>query len=135
MFETNLRLRVRYCETDQMGVVHHGNYAKYFEMGRIEWLRNFGLSYKKMEEDGISLPVVNLNTNFHKPCFYDDELELKTSLEGLPTAKIQFNYKLFRGDILISSGSTILVFVDTVKNKPMRAPEFLYKILERPITT
>ena len=65
-------VKVRYAETDQMGVVHHGNYAQYFEMGRIEWLRKLGVSYKKMEETGIMLPVINLNINYLKPAKYDD---------------------------------------------------------------
>jgi len=129
MFESKMNFRVRYCETDQMGVVHHGNYAQYFEMGRIEWLRNFKLSYKKMEEDGMGLPVVNLQTNFLKPLYYDDELTLVTELKELPTAKIIFTYKLFRGQDLMSTGETTLVFVDMVRNRPIKAPSYFLELL------
>lgn len=130
MLERKIQFRVRYCETDQMGVVHHGNYAQYFEMGRIEWLRSFGLSYKEMEADGVALPVVNLSTNFSKPAFYDDELELFTSLKDFPTAKIVFNYELKRDGVLISNGSTTLVFVNTTTNRPIKAPEIFMKLLK-----
>jgi acyl-CoA thioester hydrolase len=71
-------VRVRYAETDQMGVVYHGNYAQYFEMGRVEWLRNLGVSYKSMEEAGIMLPVVSLTMNYKKPARYDDLLRVRT---------------------------------------------------------
>ncbi|MGB0777266.1 MAG: acyl-CoA thioesterase [Flavobacteriaceae bacterium] len=129
MFESKLNFRVRYCETDQMGVVHHGNYAQYFEMGRIEWLRNFNLSYKKMEEDGIGLPVVNLQTNFLKPLYYDDELTLITELKEPPTAKIIFTYKLYRDQELMSTGETTLVFVDMDRNRPIKAPSYFLDLL------
>lgn len=72
------RVRVRYAETDQMGVVYHGNYAQYFEMGRVEWLRNLGVSYRSMEESGIMLPVVSLTMNYKKPARYDDLLTVRT---------------------------------------------------------
>jgi acyl-CoA thioester hydrolase len=75
-----IQFRVRYGETDQMGYVYYGNYAQYFEMGRVEWLRNLGTSYKRMEESGIMLPVLNLNINYLKPAKYDDLLTLKTTL-------------------------------------------------------
>jgi acyl-CoA thioester hydrolase len=77
MKEHEFNVRVRYSETDQMGVVYH-NYAMYFEMGRVEWLRNLGISYKWMEESGIMLPVVSLNINYKKPARYDDLLKVKT---------------------------------------------------------
>ena len=75
-----LKIRVRYGETDQMSYVYYGNYAQYFEMGRAEWLRNLGYSYSEMEKDGIMLPVLNLNVNYLKPAKYDDLLTLKTIL-------------------------------------------------------
>ncbi|MGB0837149.1 MAG: acyl-CoA thioesterase [Flavobacteriaceae bacterium] len=133
MLKHQINFRVRYCETDQMGFVHHGNYAQYFEMGRIEWLRNFGLSYKTMESEGIALPVVNLQTNFLKPCFYDDLLSLETEISAFPTAKIQFTYKLKREGILVSTGETTLVFVDSIKQRPMKAPDHFMEMLKKKI--
>ena len=88
------QVRVRYSETDQMGVVYHGNYAQYFEMGRVEWLRNTGISYKWMEENGVMLPVVSLNMNFKKPARYDDLLRIKTILKSQSSVKIEFDYEL-----------------------------------------
>ena len=78
MKDYEFSVRVRYAETDQMGVVYHGNYAQYFEMGRVEWLRNLGISYKWMEENGVMLPVVSLQLNYKKPARYDDLLRVKT---------------------------------------------------------
>jgi len=100
MKSNNTKIRVRYGETDQMGVVYHGNYAQYLEIGRIEWLRELGVSYKKMESDGIMLPVISLNLNFKKSACYDDVINVKTQLVKLP-------------------------FINMKTNKPMRAPKFI----------
>ena len=119
-------LRVRYGETDQMSYVYYGNYAQYFEMGRVEWLRNFGVSYKSMEENGIMLPVLNLNVNYLKPAKYDDLLKLKTTLIKKPGVKIEFNFEIFNEEnILLTTGYTSLVFIDMKKNRPIRCPEYL----------
>lgn len=121
-----ITFRVRYGETDQMGYVYYGNYAQYFEMGRVEWLRNLGISYKRMEELGIMLPVLNLNVDFIKPAKYDDLLTLKTTLIKKPSARIEFDFKLYNEkDELLTQGFTSLVFIDMKKNKPTRAPEYI----------
>ena len=123
-------LRVRYGETDQMGVVYHGVYAQYFEVGRTEWLRKFGVTYKQMENEGIMLPVISLNINFKRPARYDDLIKVKTQLSEKPTAKISFNYELFNDENdLLATGSTTLVFMDMEKNRPIRCPEDLLKKL------
>ncbi|MFS4481500.1 acyl-CoA thioesterase [Hyunsoonleella sp. 2307UL5-6] len=121
-----IQIRVRYGETDQMGVVYHGNYALYLEMGRIEWLRKLGVSYKKMEADGIMLPVVSLHVNYKKPAGYDDLINVKTQLKNKPTAKIEFEYEITNenGEVL-TTASTTLVFVDMKTNRPTRAPEYI----------
>lgn len=124
-----LKFRIRYSETDQMGYVYHGNYAQYFEMGRTEWLRDLGISYKEMEKNGIMLPVINLNMNYLQPAKYDDFLTLKTTLIKLPTAKIEFYYELFRENEILTTATATLVFVDTQKNKPIRAPKHLLEKL------
>ena len=113
-----------------MSFVYHGNYAQYFEMGRTEWLRELGITYKNMEESGIMLPVISLNINFIKPAKYDDLLSLKTNLIKKPTAKIDFNYELrnISNELLTTANST-LVFVNMKTNRPMRVPtEILEKI-------
>ena len=117
--------RIRYGETDQMGVVYHGNYAQYFEIGRIEWLSSLGVSYKEMEAQGIMLPVVVLNINYSKPAFYEDVLLIKTTLLKLPKVSIEFEYELKnqQGELL-TTAYTKLVFVDTKTRLPMRCPDF-----------
>jgi len=75
-----------------MGVVYHGNYAQFFEIGRIDWLRSFGISYKNMEENNVMLPVVSLQCNFKKSAHFDDEITIKTTLQKTPTVKIEFDY-------------------------------------------
>ncbi len=125
-----IQFRVRYGETDQMGFVYYGNYAQYFEMGRTEWLRKLGITYKKMEEDGIMLPVMNLNINYLKPAKYDDLLTLKTILPKLPSAKIEFSYEVYNEEgELLTTAKTTLVFVNMKTNKPTRAPEYVLKKL------
>ena len=126
-----IQIRVRYGETDQMGVIYHGNYALYLEMGRIEWLRKLGVSYKKMEENGVMLPVVSLTLNFKKSAGYDDIINVKTQLKKRPTAKIEFDYEITNeeGEIL-TTASTTLVFVDKTTNKPIRAPKYILDAIE-----
>lgn len=125
------KVRVRYGETDQMGIVYHANYAVYFEVGRTEWLREFGLSYSEMEADGIMLPVISLAINYKNSARYDDVLKVKTTLKKMPTASIEFEYELRNdADILLATGSTILAFIDMKKNKPTRCPKYLLDQLQ-----
>lgn len=132
MISNKIQFRVRYGETDQMSYAYHGNYAQYFEMGRIEWLRELGVSYKKMEETGIMLPVINLNINYLKPAKYDDLLTLKTTLTKLPSVRIKFEYEIHNEkDELLTTATATLVFVNMKTNKPTRAPEYLLKKLEK----
>ena len=128
MITHEITFRVRYGETDQMGYVYYGNYAQYFEMGRVEWLRNLGTSYKRMEASGIMLPVLNLNVDYIKPAKYDDLLTLKTTLIKKPSVRIEFDFKLYNeSKELLTEGFTSLVFIDMNKNKPTRAPNFIMK--------
>ena len=128
---TETKVKVRYGETDQMGVVYHGNYAQFLEIGRIDWLNQLGFSYKKMEEEGVMLPVVNLNTNFKAPAYFDDELTIVTYIEKKPTVKIEFNYKVYnQNKELITTGSTILVFVSTETRRPIKCPVDLLNAIE-----
>ncbi|UMY65794.1 MULTISPECIES: thioesterase family protein [unclassified Flavobacterium] len=129
MRDYEFQVRVRYAETDQMGVVYHGNYAQYFEMGRVEWLRNLGVSYRWMEENGIMLPVVSLTMNYKKPARYDDVLNVKTMFRKLSSVKIEFDYEIRNeADELLTTGHSILVFVDMKTGRPVSPPDY---ILER----
>ncbi len=121
-----ISFRVRYGETDQMGVVYHGNYPQYLEMGRIEWLRDFGISYKKMEKNGIMLPVVSIQLNYKRSAFYDDVLTLKTTLKKTPTVKIEFDYEIYnQNHELLVEANTILAFMDAKTKRPIRCPEYI----------
>jgi acyl-CoA thioester hydrolase len=126
--KSSTKTRVRYSETDQMGVVYHGNYAQFFEMGRTEWLRSLGVTYKDMEMNGIILPVVSLNLFFIKSALYDDILTIHTYLKKEPMVKIEFNYEIKNQlDELICTGSSVLAFIDTKNMKPTRCPDYLLK--------
>ena len=126
-----IEIRVRYGETDQMGYVYHGNYAQYLEMGRIEWLRKLGISYKKMEEEGIMLPVLSLTINFKKSAYYDDVINVKTQLQKIPSARIEFDYILTNqnGEIL-TNANVVLVFVNMKTKKPIRCPAYILDKLQ-----
>lgn len=121
-----ISLRVRYGETDQMGYSYYGNYPQYLEIARVEWLRKLGFSYKKMEEEGIMLPVISLQINYLKPLTYDEQFIVKISLKKLPSVRIAFDYEIFneKGE-LASRAFTELVFVDMKTKKPIGAPEKL----------
>lgn len=130
MNSDKIQFRVRYGETDQMGFAYYGNYAQYFEMGRTEWMRKLGITYKKMEENGIMLPVMSLNINYLKPAKYDDLLTLITTLIKIPSVKIEFSYEIYNEEKeLLTTGKTTLVFVNMKTNKPTRAPEYILKKL------
>lgn len=119
-------VKVRYAETDQMGVVHHGNYAQYLEMARIDWLAQLDISYGAMEKEGIMLPVYSMEFKFLKPAVFDDILKIETRLKKLPGVKIEFSYSIFnQEEILLTTASTILVFMDAVTKKPVRCPQYI----------
>lgn len=127
-------LRTRYAETDQMGVVYYGNYPQYLELGRVEWLRDIGFSYKAMEEEGIMMPVVSLQIQYKKPALYDELITIRTKLKELPSTKIEFNYEIFneKGELL-STANTILVFVDAKTFRPVRCPEKVLNLIKSKI--
>ena len=126
MKEYEFTVRVRYAETDQMGVVYHGNYAQYFEMGRVEWLRNLGVSYKWMEENGVMLPVVSLEMNYKKPAHYDDVLRIKTILKSQNSVKIEFDYEIYNEqNQLLTTGYSMLVFVYIKTGRPILPPKYV----------
>ena len=129
--EDEIEILVRYSETDQMSFVYHGNYVKYFEMGRITWLKKLGISYKKMEDDGILLPVIELKINFNQPALFDDKLILKTKLKKTPSYMIEFDFEIKKNDQIITLGYTKLIFLNSKTNKPMRCPQNILKELTK----
>lgn len=125
------QIRVRYGETDQMAYVYYGNYAQYFEVARVEWMRKLGLSYKELEEQGIMLPVLKLEVNYHKPGKYDDLLTIKTIVKKKPSVRIEFHFEIYNEkEELITTGFTSLVFIDMKRNRPTKAPQIILNYFE-----
>ena len=112
MFYSEIKIRVRYAETDQMGYCYYGNYAQYFEVGRVEALRTLGVSYKDMEIQGVLLPVTDYSIKYLKPAFYDENLKIKTTIKKIPGIRIEFEYETYneKGE-LINTANTKLVFL------------------------
>ncbi len=126
----NTYVKVRYAETDQMGVVYHGNYAQYLEIARIDWLSAIGVSYKKMEEEGVMLPVYELKLKFKKSARFDDELKIETRLLKKPGVRIEFAYKIYNQEAeLLTEAETTLIFMDIKKNRPTRCPVYILELL------
>lgn len=131
MFESTTKLRVRYAETDQMNVVYHGNYAQFFEVGRVESIRQLGLSYKDMEAMGVIMPIVELHCKFLRPAHYDDLLTIKTMLKELPTDhRIEFHQEIYNEEEkLLTIGKVILYFISAkTKEKTTMPIELLHKL-------
>jgi acyl-CoA thioester hydrolase len=130
MSSHQIQVRVRYSETDQMGVVYHGNYIPYFEIGRVEWLRNKGVSYKSLEESGIALPIVSMTVNYKKPARYDDLLTVKTTFKQYSSVKIEFDCEIWSAENeLLTTAQFILVFVDIKQGKAIIPPADLLAII------
>lgn len=130
MYSHAVKYRVCYADTDQMGYVYYGNYARLYEIARVETLRSLGVSYKSLEDNGIGLPVAEHYTKFIAPGLYDDELTVICQVDMLPTAKIVFSYRIKNeaGD-LINEGKTTLVFMDLKTKKVIKAPDFIMNAL------
>lgn len=129
MFVSETKVRVRYGETDQMGYMYHGNYAQFYEIGRVESLRQVGLSYKGIEEQGVMMPVLEIQSKFIKPALYDDEITIRTIMRELPSVRISFDFEMFNqhGE-LIHTATVKLVFVRSADMRPMRCPETLLEV-------
>lgn len=129
-FSSSTQIRVRYGETDQMGYCYYGNYAQYFEVGRVEALREVGLSYKEMEAKGIMLPVSEFTVKYISPAFYDDELIITTKISSLKGCRLFFEYEIYNAENKkIAFASTTLVFVLKSTMKPVTPPEDFLKLM------
>ena len=131
MYESNTEVRVRYAEADPMNVVYYGNYAQYFEVGRVESLRNLGISYKGIEDMGIMLPVVELNIKYLRPAKYDDLLTIKSQIKELPTDhKIIFDQEIYNEEgKLLTIGKVKLYFMDSKLGKRASMPSSMLEKL------
>ena len=125
------KIKVRYVESDQMGIVHHSNYPIFFEEARVYWLEKFDLAYHQLEKDGLMLPIYDLQLKYHAPAYFGDNLNVEVSLSDLSSVKIKFDYRIYnQNEKLITTGSTILVFMDATSRKPIRCPNELYQKLQ-----
>lgn len=131
-FEFSTKVRVRYGETDQMGYCYYGNYAAYFEVGRVEAMRSLGMSYRTLEESGVMLPVSHFEVDYLKPALYDDELTVTTAITELKGPRLFFEYSLYnaQGDLL-SKGKTTLVFVSKENMRPIPPPSEFVTLIDK----
>ena len=130
MYKHELKVRVRYSETDKMGVVYHGNFIPYFEIGRVELMRSIGLVYKDLEAGGVLMPVVHLEIDFKHPALYDEEITVETWIEKIPSTKITFYHKVYNElGKLVCKAKIILVFINN-EFKPIRASSKIVEALK-----
>jgi len=129
-FRHSTHLRVRYSETDQMGFCYYGNYAQYFEVGRVEALRELGMSYKKLEDRGVMLPVSEFSVNYKFPAKYDDALTINTHITELRGARLAFDYTITNeSNQLIATAHTTLVFIAKETMRPISPPDSFVNII------
>lgn len=131
MLENSFLLRVRYADTDQMGVVYNGNYLNYFEIGRTELMRAYGLPYKMVEAQGYLLPLTEAFVKYLLPAKYDDELMISAKMDGMKGAAVKFEYEIKRGGDLLATGHTRHIFVTRESMKPIRPPGFFTEIVNK----
>ena len=123
---TTLEVRVRYSETDQMSFVHHSNYFKYFEIARLEWLNFLGISYSKLEESGVLMPVFRASAEYIKPLFFDESFKITVFLINPPKATLRFQYVVVKSkNIIVCKGETVLAFLSKKTMRPIRCPKIL----------
>jgi acyl-CoA thioester hydrolase len=124
--------RIRYSDTDQMGVVYYGNYPRFYEIGRSEMIRDFGYTYKELEDSGVFMPVAAINCKYHKPLYYDEIITIKTTIKEMPQARMVFHHTIFNTNMeLVHTAEATLVFLSKETNRPVRVPEDMLSVLEK----
>lgn len=131
MITGEIKLRVRYSDTDQMGYVYYGRYASFYEIARVELFRSLGFSYKNLEEEGIGMPVIDMETKYILPIKYDEQIKINTSIENLPSSRISFKYEVYnQNNELANTANTTLTFINLINKKPVRMPAELLDIIK-----
>jgi acyl-CoA thioester hydrolase len=128
MIQSRSAVTVRYAETDMMGVVYHANYLPWFEIGRATLLKELGVSYRKLEEEGFRLPVLEVSAKYLRPAVYDDTLEVTATVRERPHIRIRIEYEVRRGGELLATGSTLHAFVDR-EGRPVRPPQWAAEVI------
>lgn len=121
MIQSQAKVTVRYAETDMMGVVYHGSYLPWFEIGRTTLLKEHGLPYRALEAEGFRLPVLEVNAKYFRPALYDDEITIVTTMREKPLLRIKLDYEVLRGSERLATGSTLHAFIDKA-GRPVRPP-------------
>lgn len=130
----DVKIRVRYAETDQMGVVYHSNYLVYFEIGRTETMRHLGISYADLEARGYVLAVIESQMRHMGSAKYDDELTVRTWLREVTKTRLRFEYHVLRGDTVLTSGQTVLAFLSRADGmRPVRSPQDAFDLASRAV--
>lgn len=131
LIEFSTQIRVRYKDTDQMGIMHHSNYIVLYEQARTEWLREMGLTYAEIERRGVMSPIIEVHSRYHFPAFYDELLTVKVKMEQMPTARLVVDAEVYNPDgKLINTGSVTLGFMSAQTRRPCRVPEWFLAALE-----
>lgn len=128
MIESRAQITVRYAETDMMGVVYHGSYLPWFEIGRTTLLKELGLPYRELEAAGYRLPVLEVTAKYFRPAVYDDLITVVTTMREKPLLRIRLDYEVRRGDELLATGHTVHAFIDR-EGKPVRPPPVVVKAM------
>jgi acyl-CoA thioester hydrolase len=132
MFTTKTTYRVRYSDTDQMGVVYYGNYPRFYEIGRSEMIRDLGYTYKELEESGVFMPVAAVNAKYRMPLYYDELITIETSLKKMPQARMVFYHSIYNSkNELVHTAEVTLVFLSKETNRPVRVPAYMISALEK----
>ncbi|HEY1793824.1 MAG TPA: thioesterase family protein [Opitutaceae bacterium] len=130
MIRSRVKVTVRYAETDMMGIVYHANYLPWFEVGRTTLLKEIGVPYRRLEEEGFRLPVLEVAAKYIRPALYDDTLDIVTTLAEKPLLRIRLAYEVCRGDELLAKGSTLHAFVDR-EGRPVRPPSWASELIAK----
>lgn len=131
MFTSTTTYRIRYADTDQMGVVYYGNYARFYEIGRSEMIRDLGYTYKDLEDTGVFMPVASVQSKYLAPLYYDEEITIETSIRQMPQARMVFFHTIYNEKKeKVHAAEVTLVFLDQKTNRPVRVPEYLLTALK-----
>ncbi len=132
MYVSETKFRVRYSETDKMGYVYYGNYPAYFEVGRAEAMRELGMTYRQMEDEGVMMPIASMSVKYIRPAYYDDLLTIRTIVKDFPASRMHFFYEVYNEQgKLLNQGETILAFVNMKTFRPCPAPDWFLEALRK----
>lgn len=135
MISKELKIRVRFNETDSMNYLYHGNYASYYHASRTELLRELDLCDKTLGKQNVILPVVESHSKYIKPAFYDDELIVKTNILKMSGCRIYFYHEIYKNEVLINRGDTTIAYVDKISEKPIKIPDLVRRKLSSLVKT